>query len=120
MSPSPNERLLADVEAGLSCGVLPSQRTVERLIAIIRRQNRQRERVLTACDRHDNDEQFRSIEVDVVRKYLGEAPIYPSSPRCICGPDRTGENPDCREECPVHGVHYGPAKPHVDTTEAPF
>lgn len=26
-----------------------------------------------------------------------------TGPRCICGPDETGEAPDCRPDCPVHG-----------------
>lgn len=41
--------------------------------------------------------------------------------QCICGPDRTGEAPDERPECPVHGVHEGPEKPHANVAEeAPY
>ena len=25
-------------------------------------------------------------------------------PRCVCGPDSTGEAPDERPDCPVHGL----------------
>lgn len=35
------------------------------------------------------------------------------TPRCICGPDSTGEEPDIRPDCPAHN-------PPTATTEDPW
>ncbi len=39
---------------------------------------------------------------------------------CVCGPDETGENPDCRSGCPVHGASAPYDLGTSDIGEAPF
>jgi hypothetical protein len=41
-------------------------------------------------------------------------------PQCICGPDSTGEAPDERPDCPVHGIDAEWGEEYPEDAEEPF
>ena len=59
------------------------------------------------------------IEMDNGRRHACPQAFAVQELRCICGPDETGEAPDCRSDCPLHGADAPhDAKPGAE--EAPF
>lgn len=68
------------------------------------------------CNCRDFADRVEARAIQIIEAQIG--PLPPD--RCICGPDSTGESPDCRPDCPVHGANAPYDAAASDTGEVPF
>jgi hypothetical protein len=66
---------------------------------------------------------------DLIMSLRAEMPATPERdgrtladyyPQCICGTDSTGEAPDERPDCPVHGIDAAWGEEYPEDAEVPF